>query len=81
MKQINACRLTAAVTAAANLLAKDLPDGELNLMGAVFTQLGDTLTTIAAVRDLNNSRTESSSPTPQEQKPSPEQTASEYTEP
>ncbi|MCL2698592.1 MAG: hypothetical protein FWE74_11005 [Oscillospiraceae bacterium] len=54
MKQINACRLTAAVTAAANLLAKDLPDGELNLMGAVFTQLGDTLTTIAAVRELNS---------------------------
>jgi hypothetical protein len=53
MKQINHCELTAAITAAANIIAKDLPDGHLNLLAAMLTQLADTLTTIAVVREIN----------------------------
>lgn len=47
---MNACELTAAVTAAANLLAGRLTDEELTLLGSVLTQLADTLLTIAAQR-------------------------------
>lgn len=49
---MNPCELTATVTAAANALACRLTDDQLNLLGAVLTQLGDTLTTIAAQRIL-----------------------------
>ena len=42
------CELTAAITAAANMLASKLSDNELSLLGTVFTQLGDTLETISA---------------------------------
>ena len=45
---MNPCELTASITAAANVLACNLTVDELNLLGAVFAQLGDTLTTIAA---------------------------------
>ena len=44
---MNPCELTASVTALANALACRLSEEELNLLGAVLTQLGDTLTTIA----------------------------------
>lgn len=49
---MNPCELTASVTALANMLACKLNENELNLLGAVFSQLGDTLTTIAAQRTL-----------------------------
>ncbi len=44
------CELTAYITAFANLLASKFDDDELGVVGAVFTQLGDTLETIAAQR-------------------------------
>ncbi len=47
---MNACELTAAITAAANTIACRLEDGELNLLALILTQLGDTLATIAAQR-------------------------------
>ena len=47
---MNACELTASITAIANGLARDLTTAQLSLMGAIFTQLGDTLATIAAMR-------------------------------
>ena len=47
---MNACEVTAAVTAIANALACRLTEEELSLLGAVLTQLGDTLATIAAQR-------------------------------
>ena len=50
--EMNSCELTAAVTAAANLLSGRLTVNELSLLGAVLTQLGDTLATIAAQRTL-----------------------------
>lgn len=49
---MNPCELTAFVTAIANALANSLNDDELNLLGAVVTQLGDTLLTIAAQRSI-----------------------------
>lgn len=49
---MNACEITAAVTAAANTIACRLNDKELALWSSVLVQLGDTLATIAAQRDL-----------------------------
>ena len=47
---MNGCQLTAFVTAAANALAKNATIEQIELMAAVFTQLGDTLATIAVAR-------------------------------
>lgn len=44
--------LAAAVTALAAALAEGKSDDELSLLAAVFTQLGDTLATIAVQRDI-----------------------------
>lgn len=49
---MNPCALTAFVTAVANALACELTTNELNVLGAVFSQLGDTLTTIATQRSV-----------------------------
>ena len=43
----------ASITAIAALIASRLSDDELGLAAAVFTQLGDTLSTIAVQRSLN----------------------------
>ena len=40
---MNPCELTASVTAIANTLACKLTEDELNLLGVILTQLGDTL--------------------------------------
>lgn len=49
---MNPCELTASITAIANALACKLTEDELNLLGAILTQLADTLYTIAAQRGL-----------------------------
>lgn len=49
---MNPCELTAAITAIANAVARGLTPDEVALLGTVFTQLGDTLQTIAAQRSL-----------------------------
>lgn len=49
---MNPCELTASVTAVANMLARKLTVDEINLLGAIFTQLGDTLITIAAHKSI-----------------------------
>ena len=49
---MNSLDLTAAITALANAIARDLPLEELALLAAVFVQIGDTLATIAAQRAL-----------------------------
>ena len=49
---MNACELTAAVTALANTIARGRSVDELNLLGVILTQLGDTLFTIAAQREI-----------------------------
>lgn len=55
---MNPCELTAFITAIANTLSCNLSIDELNLLGAVFSQLGDTLTTIATQKSIcDNSST------------------------
>ena len=49
---MNGCALTASVTALANTLACNLTADELNLLGVILTQLGDTLLTIATQRSI-----------------------------
>ena len=49
---MNRCVLTASVTAIANTLACKLTEDELNLLGVILTQLGDTLLTIATHRSI-----------------------------
>lgn len=49
---MNACELTASITAIANLLAQNLTDDELNILGVALTQLGDTILTIATQRSI-----------------------------
>lgn len=57
---MNACELTASITAIANALACRLSDDQLTLLGSSLTQLGDTLLTIATQRSIccgkNNER-------------------------
>lgn len=47
---MNACELTASVTAVANAVACNKTNEELTLLASVLVQLGDTLVTIAAQR-------------------------------
>ena len=49
---MNPCELTASVTAIANTLACKLTEDELNLLGVILTQLGDTLLTIHPQKHL-----------------------------
>lgn len=46
------CELTASVTALANSLACALTTDEVNLLGVILTQLGDTLLTIGTHREI-----------------------------
>lgn len=48
---MNACELTASITALANLLASKLSNEELTLLGSILTQLADTLFTISAHKE------------------------------
>ncbi|MBQ1950478.1 MAG: hypothetical protein II363_02650 [Clostridia bacterium] len=49
---MNACELTASVTALANVIACKLNDDEITLLASVLVQLGDTLVTIATQRNI-----------------------------
>ncbi len=49
---MNACELTASVTALANAIACKLNNDEITLLASVLVQLGDTLVTIATQRNL-----------------------------
>lgn len=49
---MNSCELTASITVLANAIACKLSIDELSLLGSTFTQLGDTLATIAMQRTL-----------------------------
>ena len=49
---MNACELTASITALANAIACKLTVDELTLLGAALTQLSDTLLTIATQRSI-----------------------------
>ena len=49
---MEAIQLTAAITALANALAARLTAAEIALLSGIFVQLGDTLATITAQREL-----------------------------
>ena len=49
---MNGCTLTTTITALANALACQLSEEELNLLGAVLTQLGDTILTMATYKSI-----------------------------
>lgn len=49
---MNPCELTASITALANGIACGRSAEEIELLGVVFTQLGDTLLTIAAQKNI-----------------------------
>lgn len=46
------CELTASITAFANVFSSKLNDDEIAVWGAIFSQLGYTLETISAQREL-----------------------------
>ena len=49
---MNPLELTTTITALANAIACRLSVDQLNLLGVILTQLGDTLTTIATQRSI-----------------------------
>ena len=49
---MDACSLTAAITALANTIARGMSPEELALLGSILTQLADTLLTISARESL-----------------------------
>lgn len=53
---MDSCSLTFSVTAIANFISEKLSDDELAVVGTIFTQLGDTLSTILAQRALCSGR-------------------------
>ena len=55
---MNTVETTTAVTALANAIACELTINEVNLLGALLTQLGDTLIAIGAMRTICQERCE-----------------------
>ena len=51
---MNSFQLTNFINSTANLIAFNTTDDDLNLLAVIFTQLGDTLTTIAFQRNICN---------------------------
>ena len=51
-KYVCGLELTGGISVLAAAIAQNLEDEELTLLAAIFTQLGDTLGTIAAQRDF-----------------------------
>lgn len=49
---MNPCELSMNITVIANAIAENLSDDDLAITAAAFTQLGDTLATIATSRAL-----------------------------
>ena len=49
---MTSCELTAAITALANSIAAGRTTDELNILGVILTQLGDTILTITAHREI-----------------------------
>ena len=49
---MNACELTASITAIANWLSCQLTQDELELLGVSLTQLGDTILTIVTQKSI-----------------------------
>ena len=50
---MNALELTSVITTLANAIAGGLNNEEIAVLASIFVQLGDTLATIATVREEN----------------------------
>ena len=49
---MNSCELTASITALANTLTCNMTTDEMNLLGVILTQLGDTILTLATYKSI-----------------------------
>lgn len=49
---MNSCELVTFISALACTIAQNKTQEEINILAAIFTQLGDTLATISVSRDL-----------------------------
>lgn len=56
---MNCCELVTFISTLSCLIADNSTDDELSILSAVFTQLGDSLTTILTCRSNNNPSTKS----------------------
>ena len=54
---MSSCELVSFVSAVSCAIAKNATDDELSLLAAVFTQLGDSLATIAVSRSISADKT------------------------
>ncbi len=54
---MNSCELAAMISSIACTIARTCPAEELALLGAAFTQLGDTLTTMSLQNELCSGNT------------------------
>ena len=52
MSPMNGCELTASITALANTLTCNMTTDEMNLLGVILTQLGDTILTLATYKSI-----------------------------
>lgn len=51
---MNSCELVTLISTLSCAIADNATDDELSLLSAIFTQLGDSLTTILTCRTNNN---------------------------
>lgn len=49
---MNPCELVSVISSIACIIAKDKTIDELNILSVIFTQLGDTLATIATQKSI-----------------------------
>lgn len=52
---MNSCELVTLISTLSCIIADNSTDNELSLLSALFVQLGDSLATILACRDNDNS--------------------------
>ncbi len=50
---MNPCELVSIISSIACIIAKDKTVDEINILSAIFNQLGDTLATIATQKSIN----------------------------
>lgn len=60
---MNPCEIVTLVSAISCAIAKNRSVEELNILSAIFTQIGDSLTTIAVTRSPINSNNKTNNPT------------------
>ncbi|MDO4283415.1 MAG: hypothetical protein Q4D02_07235 [Clostridia bacterium] len=51
---MNSCEIVSLISAISCAIAKGRTTDELNILSAIFTQIGDSLTTIAVTRTTSN---------------------------